>query len=88
MKRVASTPNRNASNGRTRVEQLESQLAYERSRVERQRFADAQQLETEADLQQRIAEHCSNRASRSMSLALAATLRDLAKTMRSRAVIR
>lgn len=71
-----------------KLAKLEAQLAYERSRVERQRFADAQQIEDEAAIQQRIAEHCSNRASRSVSLALAATLRDLAKTMRSRAVVR
>lgn len=77
-----------ASKG-TEGSKLEAQIAFERQRgAERQRDADAQQLEDEAAMQQRIAEHCSNRASRSMSLALAATLRDLAKTMRSRAVVR
>jgi hypothetical protein len=57
-----------------RVDSLEQQLAYERARVERQRAADARQLEEQA--------------AQTRDAKTAELLRSLAKEMRARGVVR
>lgn len=70
------------------VAKLERELEEARKVAERQREADAKQVDEAAALQQRAAELCSHRAARQTSLDVAAALSDLAKSMRERAVVR